>query len=278
MNITLMIPLPVLIAGQYFKVRYRLSGSPAWIDLPNQTNASFVVNLSPGQYEFGFSLVLTDGTICEEVIQVIDVLPVPQCPEFDAEIIYIDRLYFLQVGVTFPSPYSPACGGYDIIYGIQGATTQTVHCGTLPSQVLLPATNNNYSLEIRAFNCDGTYVVCDTQVVVSPGFPCENASLISAEIVFTSGWFIRLTITQSNPYTNPFIVSYNQNNNLTSGVNDPGGTLNLAATALTTILMFPISPNLAVVPTNGEFVIYYEGSIVDGCQFTTKWLAQYTLT
>ena len=248
-DINITIPLPVLAAGQYFKVRYRqIDPLSTWVDLAHQTNAPFTITtLDAGSYQLSAILVRSEDPLvqCEEVIQLFEVVEENLCGEFSFAIVANDdaTLYYLQL-TCGAMPVTPPCGGYDIVYGITSSTMATTHYANLGGTLLLPATNNTYHVEVHALNCDGSYNTCYNANVNPPEGGCDHATVTNAELVPDgAGWRVKLTITQSAPPTNPFLVAYSQGNlfNVHGGTND-SGSQSLAATPSTVYLTFAVKP------------------------------------
>ncbi len=291
-NIDITIPLPVLTAGQYFKVRYRDDPAHAWVDIAHQTNAPFTITgLSAGMYELSFTLVRSDDPLvaCEEVIQWFEVVEEGPCGEFSFVIVANDdaTLYTLQL-TPGSMPVTPPCGGYDVVYGIAGGTMSTVHYANIVGTILLPAGNHIYHVEVHALDCEGNYTTCYNDDVHPPEGGCDHATLVIAKLLQGSivqyppyGWYIELTIVQSAPPTNPFTVAYSQgnsfnNNNNVGGIND-SGIKQLTATAATIYLSFAVNPtqgyDLSYVGGRWVPMIIYNGTIADRCGWSTKWSA-----
>lgn len=281
MIINLTIPLPVLAGGEYFRVRYRLVGSPTWTNYANQSNAPFTIDLPAGTYEIETTLIQAGGNACPSVIKQFTVLDLEEdspCVTGEAYIEQDGRGYVLVIDYNLPSP--EPCG-YNVSITPAGATPVFQTYTTLPaSPWRIPVPNQGYTVRIDSVTCEGRVITCFEEDVPPVSNPCIPAEISTAAIQFgTLGAVgIRLTITQSNPYSNPFTVYYAQTDNPYTGIPDSGGPVVLTAAPGTTLLEFPITPNYNVPPTNGVAIIHYEGSLSDGCGNTIKWEAFIELT
>lgn len=279
MDLTITIPQPVLVSGETFKVRYRTHPAGSWTTLsPNKTNSPFTVTgLSAGVYDFEFTLVRNSSPLveCDPVIKTFTVVEESDCIEAEGAIPRNGDIYTLTITYTGTAN---ACY-YEVEYGPVGGPLQVALYNTLPaSPFTLPASNASYSVVIRACDCNGTCKKC-YEGTVDPPTSCEAASVTAAELVYVNGVInIHLTIVQSTPPTTTFTVSYHQNNMVTAGVPDPGGTIQVSATPSTTQLYIPVNPNLNVVPTNGELVLFYYGSLTDRCNNSTKFTASLVIS
>ncbi len=275
-DLSITIPTPVLVAGQAFRVRYRVHPAGSWTTLtPDKTNATFTITgLSPDTYDISFMLVKFEGspaveTGCDEAIRTVTLTDEIGCIEASGEITLIDQnLYILTVTYTG----TPTACFYELIYGIAGQTQSTITYATLPaSPIILPASNNQYTIEIRAYTCDGLYTVCYEDTIDPPEGGCEHSTITTAELIFYNGGiYIHLVIAQSVPMTSMFYVSYYQSNMVNTGIPDPGGTFPYAGTPTTTILYIPVTPNFDIVLTNGDQILKYAGSFTDACGYTNK--------
>lgn len=284
MDITITIPVPVLVSPQYFQFKYRLVGSPTWIDISPKTNAPFTITgLAAGSYEYETALAFSVSplAVCDTVHDTFIITDDFCCIVPTDPVLFQmgNGIWILRIPFSLnPADCSPCY--FEIEYGILGQAQSTIQINSPTSPIVLPATaGQSYSVIIRSFKCDGTFTECYNDVINPPEGGCISATITNAEIITnTNGWFIKLTITQSTPFTNPFSVNYTQTNAVTIGAADPGGTISLAANALTTILTFPISPNFNCAIINGLSTMIYAGSIIDGCRLNIKWQASFILS
>lgn len=290
MDITITIPLPVLVGSQIFRVRYRVVGSPTWtLVTPDQTNAPFTLTglLPETTYELEFTLI--DGEVeCDSVIRTFYVPGDIPCIEAEVTFEIIpgsgreDDIYRLVIDYNYPSPFVPACY-YEIIYGISGGAQTTLTYQTLPpSPIKILASNNTYSVTIRAFDCEGNWVDCFEEDVTPEPPECTGGELLDADIITLpttpQTYGIQLVVTQSTPPTSSYIIQYNQLPPVLTGIPDPGGTIGYTGTPTTTTIVFPVNPNFNVPFVNGSKTISYVGSIVDECGLSIKWQASLDLS
>lgn len=221
------IPYPILKAGEKFKVRYRELPGGSFSAYQDETNAPFTLTgLTEGaQYEVEIIFVLADATECQAVYIYFSVPEPYECVEdFAAEIVQDSNgLYWLEITYTPPAT-QPNCG-WEVIYQ-QGATSNTVPYTSLPASGLIriQVANQSLILSIRAMTCDGQYEQCfvaDVQAIPDP--PCTPATNVTFNIreVFNPTlnkceYFLDVTFTQSNPVSNPILLSYAQQAGLVS--------------------------------------------------------------
>ncbi len=285
MDVTITIPSPVLVAGQFFIVQYRLLGNPSWIGVPPQTNAPFTITgLAAGIYELWTQLAEgSPGILCEERIDTFTVSQDVACMDYSAELVKGETTTVnLIVAVSsIPSPVV-FCGLRFSYYpvGNPGAVI-TVNYAVPPinSTYTFPASAVDYHLTVTQIGCDGSEIICfdDDVEYVSAG--CIPASFGTAELNLhpNNTWWVVLNFIQSIPPSTLINASYYQDNNVNTGIPDPGGTLNLAANSMTIALTFQVFPNTDVVFTNGQRRISYVGNFTDQCRFSTKWVCFFDL-
>lgn len=283
MTITLNIPAPIIIPPQKFRVRYRLVGAPSWTTAADQDNDPFTLDLPAGEYEFEFTLVQADGTICPSKVQRFTVVEIageddPCVGDFEAVVEQDGRGY--KMTITYTAAPTLPCG-YKLVITPNGAASYDLTYATLPASpfTVAPVPNVAHRVQLFAILCDGLEVPCSDIDVTAATVMCDPATVVAVDIVPVAGYSnLRFTITQSNPYTPAFQLNYAQNDQVLQGVPDPGGNVTLAAGPSTTTLYQPIQPNVSVMPVNGLVTIHYTGTLIDGCGVSHKWDASLDLT
>lgn len=280
-DLTLTIPLPVLVSNQGFKVEYRLQGLPTWTLWGVEGNSPFTITgLVEGftyEVQFTFLSSLSPQIACDPYIQTYIIPEEIPCIEATGELTQVGDIWTLSITVTYPSPYAAPCGGYELIWGT--TTLNTVQYTNLPVPLQFPATNDTYYVAIYALDCNGNRVKCFEDYIDPTSSPCVHATLVSATIIKTNGkYYLSLTIIPSSPLSSSYDISFSQTNAVTSGVPQTGGggTYTSALTNPETFII-PISPNINVGYENSERKIIYKGGISDRCDYTTPFTAEYTL-
>lgn len=282
-DITITIPTPVIITGQFFKVEYSTDGVSYTIFSTTETNTPFTITgLTAGTlYYFRFTLIQSASPLveCDPVIQTYFIPESQPCVEVEGEIVRNGDIYTLVLTFTLPSPYAAPCGGYKLEYGIS-PNFNTIYFPTFltsPSinPMSLPAGPGTYTVNIYSIDCAGKEVLCDSIEVVAPS-SCDHAVVTAADLIHnSSGYFLTFTITQSNPISPNYKLTYQQVNALSSGVNDPGGTIILTANGSPSqTFMVQVYPNLNVYNN----IISYSGSILDLCKFSSPFDESLMLT
>lgn len=281
---TFQINTPILLAGQYFHVRYRLLPAGPWVVIANQTNAAFdITGLSPGQYELEASLAYGSPEIICPPSSYYFSVPNPSycnCMGITSASVALDANGLTVINVQYIFTEPQAVCGYTVTYVSQdtGIST-TLNFPTLPPtelNILVPNPDSEcYRLIINMDCCDGNIIECYNEIRCLAEPPeCAHIEVLSASIYQISGQFyLQINITQSTPVTNIFDIYYFQFNNFISGVGDSGTIAYGSGGALT--LTFPINPNFNI---QYGTKVTYNGSLVDGCRFLTKFEAEYDPT
>jgi hypothetical protein len=273
-DITLTIPLPVLIAGQHFKTRYRELPSGSWSGYTNRTNAPFTITgLTAGNYQLEVILVKADETECPAVYKTFIVTDDYDCIDFTAEIVQNGSLYNLVISYTLPGGFAdPGCG-WDIII-LQSGNTTTIPYATLSvsGTITIPVSNTVLNLKIRANQCNGNYKYCFDGEVPAAEPDCTPMSAISGTILYTAGatfpWSIKLDFTNSTPPTTFANIHYSQTGFIMPGNIPDSGNL---------IFPFmswgagPTSVTFKVLPAPYEGELSYAGTILDVCGVVHQW-------
>lgn len=281
-NYTVTITYPKLVTGQYFKVRYRVSGG-VWVDLPNQDNDPFTITgLDAGETYEVESTLFNGVSLCEDDVRV-DVFTVPDLPsppeltclDFEAELVQNGLIYqiVLSYGLASP-PVFPPCG-YKIRI-VQGTNVQNISRPTLnlsgEERYTVP-NNNGLQVVVSADYCNGNVIECLNEDVPSINPPCQPLAIVDVDIIRDTVrpeyWLITITYNQSIPTTLLSTIFYQQNpaqvapgrtpdNGLLTGLPIPGGvTANIS---------------FKVLPTVGQWSTpQYSGYITDYCGNQIPW-------
>lgn len=216
-DITIQQSIPVLTGGQYFKVRYRATGSPTWADISPKTNAAFVIyGLSVGSYEIEFIVVLEDGTECPAVVTTFVVRDY-ECPDFTVE--QQESPYGIEI--THNVTVDPPCGWVVYIHEIAPAIgTKTINYPTFPASpvfINVAGQQRDLYVQIQANLCDRAKFCFEDDVPMPPAPPeCEPMTGFSGTAVLKQRegnveyYVLTFTGTQSNPITTKPIVIIEQ--------------------------------------------------------------------
>lgn len=272
MTLNFTIGLPVLLANQGFRIEYREQGDSVWIFHSIQTdNDVSITGLNPNTcYEIQITFLQSISPLieCPSVIEVYCLDEEVPCVEFTAQIIESSEIFLMDIDISFPSPLTTPCGGYNLYYGLVASPMSytMVHYNTLPSTIQFPVPNGNYHVQIYAVDCEGNEYLCDEVNVEELEVECIPAVVSSVVLSYVNGVFkITITLVPSNPPSPIYYVNYHQSNAVSSGVGDPGGTIPFASTGN--------NPEIFVVITNPNFNVQggrvtYVGGITDNCGYT----------
>lgn len=189
-DLTIDIPLPVLKAGEKFKVRYREYPGGAWSAYTDRTNSPFTISgLSDGTvYEFEYIFVEADSSECPAVLQYFET-PTPfDCGTVTsisatmAKVATCSTVTKLTISYSITSPFvDPPCG-WEVRYThSQGKTVIPFATLDLSGSIVLTVPNESLGLELVALLCGGKEQVCfstDTTPVTAgcTGFANLNLS------------------------------------------------------------------------------------------------------
>lgn len=268
MNLSITVSQPIIMGGQQLKVEYSTDGVTYTFDSYQSSNTfttTFGGFVAGTLYYFRFTLVksLSPLVECDAVVKTYLIPEEIPCLEISGTVTKRGEGWILTITYATPSPYSAPCGGYILKYGPSYPLASIAYSTIPPSPIVLPASNQTYYVELYGVDCEGNQVLCD-QISVPPTVgPCVPAVLLSAGIFQTgSGYGLRFLITPSVPAATSYIVSYSQVNQVTSGMGDPGGNVQLNATgANPEQFTIPVNPNMNLYNN----IISYAGSITDGC-------------
>lgn len=285
-TVTITIPAPVLSGTDIFHVKYKLTTSPTWIAIGDQTNAAFTITgLSDGDYQL--SITIASSPDCPEVLECFTISTC-KCPTISNVAItttnQINHLNFDLVTTNSGSPSTedwPPCGLRIVITDISGAITTFIV--SRPSDLTATSANHytfsqvvtgdQYTVNVYVNCCAesglntklcGTYTV---QIAQSP-VTCQ-----SFRTAFqtphgmpdgSGGYLMPLTIYNSVPACDTFTISYIETfTYLTpdSGTYNLSGALAIPVSPAGTIdLLVPVTPNADDYGGNT-----YHGSITDCC-------------
>lgn len=268
-DVNITIPFPVLIAGQYFRVRYRIVGAPSWTNYANQTNAPFTISGLTAGTEYEVEITFYNGTkLCQPVISRFT----PEdadfaCWDFAAAMDVDSGYYFVHITWTPVSPFmNPPCG-WIIEVSQAGFSTTLPYSGNLPLlnylDVAVPK-NITTTVRVKANMCSGVTKTCFEDDVAPISTPCSPIVITNPYCFKLIGYSLAIDFNQSSPATKYTTLTYKQVGFFGggAGVADQGtnvyGVLPSGATASITQKVFP---NNAVEP----HVVQYEGTITDDC-------------
>jgi hypothetical protein len=266
-DLTITIPSPILMGGQYFKERHRLLPSGGWSATTNRSNAPFSVSgLSVGDHEFEFVLVNADGTHCPAVYRTYTLVADYECITFASEMKKVNGLYHIEVSYTLPGGFTdPACG-WEVVYH-QNSVTQKFTLATLPTSgvIKIPCQNYLSFITIRAQMCNGRNKECYSADVLDinepPCIPMSGVVFSIREVQGGSGrceYYLDITFTRSNPATTTFMLRYAQNS-WSFGYDSFVGVIAISPTATS------YTKKLDPVFLEEERETHYDFQIVDAC-------------
>lgn len=210
MNYTFNIQSPIIVTGQYFRVRYRKLPAGSFGSYADYSFNTFTITgLTAGEYEIEF--VFFNGTVeCPPERGFFTVESTPSCFSFTSSVKKTTGgTYFVELswtGSTFPN-----CG-YKVFWQ-QGAASGTVNLssGTSPLNITVP-TSANVSLVVDADDCNGNKRNCYTGTAVFAGSPCSPMSIndYSVSQINDITFTITLFLTNSNPFTISSLLTYMQ--------------------------------------------------------------------
>lgn len=288
MNVTISIGQPVLIAGQYFRVRYRLVNSGSWTTAPNQTNAPFTLNLDAGNYEFEFTLIKgSPAEECPPVYKLFTVNDTNECIEFTAVITFHDlsdspaaekSYYTLDISYI---DTADACI-YTLEYGPVGGTMQQVQYSTLPaSPIIIPIPQNvPYHVVLMACDCERNCNICFEEDVPAADEPDCTPGSYGATCVYYAdrrnpnwfpGGYVQVGIvTPPVPAPGTFTVMYQQmdlSGGTSTGLPDSGTRVFNYVAGQTLYQITPINPNVSFLgPLQGNSRdMRYLVTVIDPC-------------
>lgn len=285
MDIDITITPPVLVGTQYFNVRYKLQSDTLWTDISPQTNALFTISgLSEGDYDLG--VTLAEGTspeqLCDETFYTFHVGSEETCLDYTVGFFEDRGAIFIELGVSPLSPAPNICGIQVVWFpnSNPNAQQQAVYAPPFSTPYYLPASAEDYTIQIYEQLCDGTIQLCDELEALYSESGCTPADYGDTFMTYENGvYYITIGInSQSSPYTDPFQINYGQDNLVYSGQPEQGQTIYLNATPSTTSLVFPVNPNEDVVPQNGNRRIVYKFNVIDFCQNIEKFSVFYDIT
>lgn len=270
-SINFSIGSPVLSANQGFRIEYRTQGDSVWILHGVETdNTVSITGLSDNTcYEIRITFLQSISPLveCPSVIQTRCTGAELPCATIEVGSDTVEGQYMITLTLGLSSPYTDPCGGWKIVHGENSGVKSTVYYSTLigVSPINIPKTYNGapYYAAIYSIDCNGNETLCDNDIYDPPSIPCTPAVLTNVAINYLAGnSTITITLTPSNPSVNGYTVNYHQSNQVTSGVNDPGGSVHFNATGNNPeIFTFSINPNL----TNPAGRITYVGAVIDHC-------------
>lgn len=243
-NLNITIGTPVLIAGEHFKVRYRLLPNGSFGAPQNETNAQFTLTgFSDGSYELEVIVVKADGSECPPTYQTFDVVTPFTCIDFTVGLVVeTNGLIYLQISYSLPGGFTnPPCG-WTIVYN--GNVANYAALPASPIKILAP--NVTTQVQIIANSCNSNQRACYTGTIPPATVTCIPTFYNSYSILPTSlstpatpEFLITIHFTQSTPCTTLLYL------NCFQGTVFSGAPVN--------INMMPISVNCAA--TSFSFVV-----------------------
>lgn len=266
-DLNISIPAPILIAGQYFKVRYKKLPAGSFSGYTNYTTNSFTISGLDAESDYQVDYTFYNGT--EECWTATFTAPTPgyECPEnIAAEIVATGGIFEIVITYTDPVTGIPPCG-YKIEY-TQTGTPFNINLPSLPpgGEYRITIPNNIPTLVTVSINTCYEIRTCFQETIPPVDTTCDPIVITSTSLVPTTPPFRQLTIffNQSTPRTFSTTISYTQTNP-TSGTPDSG--------VFTTTI--PLSPTTshgwAVMPTAGQGEVTYSGTMTDECGNTHSW-------
>jgi hypothetical protein len=268
-NINLNISVPVLLAGQGFRIRHREQFTTPWTDDGVFTVQNpLITGLTEGicyEFEITFLSSVSPLVECGPAYQIICVPEEQPCIELSYTYEKTQNYYTITLNFSTPSPAVLPCGGYKMYYGpVSSPQTFTiVTFPFFPTTSVIPVANTaDWIFYIYAIDCEGNEFLCDTLIAEYEAVPCTAAVITDVELVNTNGVYsLVITVTPSIPNSNTYVVTYWQCQAVSTGVAD-GGTVNQNSTnSNPEIFTIPINPNLSGV--GGR--ITYCGTVTDNC-------------
>lgn len=268
-NKIITISSPVLQAGEYFEVRYRLLPSGAWVNISPQDNDPFtIVGLTEGNYALEVTLFSGSPAVpCETKTYFFDVEPECGCPANILASATQDINGIITVIITSDPP--PA--GINAYYiQVIDTTTSTSVVFVYPLQIqnytfqFQGVIGNGYNIAIWV-NCDlltGLLIECVDEPLEVPPPPCTGISGVSSSIWIdpnTSQEYLRILFIQSTPATISAMVSYIQTDLVQFGSPDGGSA---TVNPLSSPIMIPVTPNRSFVR---DEAVHYDWNFYDSC-------------
>lgn len=261
------ISLPVLLSGQYFKVRYRKLPAGSFSGYTNYTTNSFTISGLDAESEYEVEATFYNGIEDCFTTTFTAKTEAYECPAgISAEIVRTGSIYEIVITYTDPVTGIPPCG-YKIEY-TQTGTPFNINLPTLPSggeyRITIP--NNITTLVTVSINTCYEIRQCFQEEVPPADTECDPIVVTGTTLVPRTAPFWQLTVlfNQSTPRTTSTTISYNQTNP-TSGVPDSGFFT----------VPLPLSPTTshgwAVKPTPGQGEPSYSGTITDACGNVHSW-------
>lgn len=282
-DLSITITTPTLSAGESFRERHRLLPAGAWSSYVSRTNSIFTLTgLTAGTYQFEFSLLRADGTICPATYKTYTVVEEESytCPSFTiTQVLSPDRIKIEYTGGSG----TPPCG-YNIRYSASGSGVfANVHYATLPASpfyINVPVTGKALQVQVLADQCDGSTVCYDASVPYPPKAPCTPLSGLDWEITPIEGQFqnkkkFAITITASSQSTIPttnVTVNAAQTNVISPSVrwNATLPITGISPTAFSMSVTLEFNISIGTVPA-----YYWVISFVDACGFNHVLSVQY---
>lgn len=267
MQVPINIALPVLVAGQFFKVEYSTDNINWTFDgyhASNQILTNYSGFTSGVQYYFRISLVksLSPLVECDPVIVPFSIPEDITCYDFSTSLVKVGGLWMIQVSYSVPSPLVAPCS-WEVRYGGNYPLQNVTNYTNLPSSPFtIPTVFGNNYVEIYAIDCEGNSKLCYSSQVVYVEPPCTPAIIAALSITSTSGNQLNIVISHSNPMPTSYTIAYSQCQTPTVGIADPGGVIVVNAFSVNPqTIAIPINPNIYVPGENPR----YCGTITDGC-------------
>lgn len=180
----------MIVPPAHFRVRYRLTGSPVWVDLPDQDNSPFSIpGVDPGNYELEVSYVSEEGGAgCDAVIYPFEVAE--PCPCISIEDVLIQREVAggpVYLSIFFIPPSTAAGCGYIVQYAQAGlpplmTVATTVNIATLPIGPIKIPVPDLVPLIVSVFTdcCDGNQSHCYTDTIEPAPEPAAGCVTVTS--------------------------------------------------------------------------------------------------
>lgn len=263
---TITINPPLLQAGDYFHVQYRLRPYSGWVDLGMQTNLPFnIYGISSGFYDLSVELFSGSPPIsCGVKVYKFSSKEAIDCPVGIGQTSYLDGYGNCIVNLSGSAP--PLLYQYFVV-NIIDSNNNIVSTGVFPNingQSLLFAYNVmlTYKVEVLFFyDRKGDYYnQCLYTDLTPSSSSCEGLSVLSSDLTEVRGtWYLRIRFTNSTPMTRAINISYYQQG--AGGFPSPGLDYGvMTVSSMVSPVMIRISPLFTVLSS-----LIYGWSFHDAC-------------
>lgn len=263
---------PVLVAGQYFKVRYRKLPGGSFSSYTNHSSNSFTITGLDADSEYEFEVLFYNGVLdCDTRTFTVKTQGYT-CPEnINAEIVQNGSIFEVKFTYTDPVAPFPPCG-YQLQWNQSGAAGN-VNLIALPTggeyRMTIPQ-NIPTSARLYINDCQNT-IECFSADLPPADTVCEPIVITNVTItpMSTPGyWAVRIFFNQSTPRTLSGTITWLQTNPLPpGGIPDSGSATFPFVLSPTTNHTFPVKPT----PNPQVEIPTYRGTLTDVCGNVHHW-------